>query len=260
MRVCTDGVTVPGDDHSVPKSVVFIPLSPTSSRTLQKHHQKMAEKKTSDTDEDEEEDYFGRPTRDSDAVSSSSQQLIPRSPGPHDPSRPRSRRLSDPSHNRGRPYTPDDSEEDVVELLPDRFDAQGTPLDRPPIPRMFSREGDFVYRSPPRGRGKGEGWNVAGKWGVAGTDDKQVNKIVRRVTEVVEGRGSVLGLLGGILSGSLLESGGETEDEGGKRRRARDVEDGRSRRRLRDIEDPGDSEDERESGGSRRRRRRRGSG
>ena len=74
---------------------------------------------------------------------------------------------------------------------------------------MYSRHGDFVYRSP-RAR---EGWNVAGQWGVAGTDDRQVEKIVQQVTSVIEGRGSVLGLLGGILSGKLLESAGETETE-----------------------------------------------
>lgn len=188
----------------------------------------------SDTDS-----YLDHPAPDSDSTS----QLIP--------SRHRSRRLSDPSHN--RPYTPDnsDSEGDVIELLPDRFDSQGRPLDRPPISsRMYSRQGDFVYRSPKPAEG---GWNVAGRWGVAGTDDGQVERIVERVTSVIEGRGSVLGLLGGILSGSLLESGGgETtsgeEAEGG----------GRRRRRVRDRGDE-DGYDYDDRGERWRRRRRRGS-
>ncbi|KAB5525608.1 hypothetical protein GE09DRAFT_1151916, partial [Coniochaeta sp. 2T2.1] len=121
---------------------------------------------------------------------------------------------------------------------------------------MYSRQGDFVYRSP-RG-GRQEGWNVAGRWGVAGTDDRQVEKIVEKVTSVIEGRGSVLGLLGGILSGSLLESGGDTEreidgEEGGMRRRR-----GRERReRERLLEEEEYDYDDRR--GERRRRRRRGS-
>ncbi|KAB5554406.1 hypothetical protein GE09DRAFT_1120838, partial [Coniochaeta sp. 2T2.1] len=119
---------------------------------------------------------------------------------------------------------------------------------------MYSRQGDFVYRSPRGGREGGS--NVAGRWGVAGTDDRPVEKIVERVTSVIEGRGSALGLLGGILSGSLLESGGgETEtdgEEGGKRRRR----EGERREREWLMEEGYDYDDRR---GERRRRRRRGS-
>ncbi|KAJ9157169.1 hypothetical protein NKR19_g3807 [Coniochaeta hoffmannii] len=219
-----------------------MPLSPKSSQTLKQHRQETAQDHHHHHPDSESEESDDEPTPDSDT--SSQHQLIP-SPGQHSSlSRPRSRRLSDTSHN--RPYARDsdgDDDEDVIELLPDRFDSQGRPLARPPINRMYSRQGDFVYRSP-RGR---EGWNVKGRWGVAGTDDRQVERIVEKVTNVIEGRGSVLGLLGGILSGSLLESGGETEDEG---------RGGERRRRLRDREEEGYDYDDR---GERRRRRRRGS-
>lgn len=234
----TDGVTVaeptaphlsasppPNDDQTVPKSVGFIPLSPKSSQTLRQHHREIAQK---DHDSDPE----------------TSSQLVPAHSAS---SHRRSRRLSDSTHN--RPYTPDSDDEDVVELLPDRFDFQGRPLDRPPVSRTYSRQGDFVYRSPRPERG----WNVKGRWAVAGTDERQVENIVHKVTDVIEGRGSMLGLLGGILSGSLLEGGGEAEsgDERGERR---------TRRRVRDREEADGDDYDDDGGGERRRRRKRGSG
>lgn len=231
----------PNDDQTIPKSVGFIPLSPKSSQTLRQHHREIAHK-DHDSDSDSSLDH---PTPDSETWS----QLVPTSAAASAPSRPRSRRLSDPSHN--RPYTPD-SDGDVVELLPDRFDSQGRPLDRPPVSRTYSRQGDFVYRFPwPE-----PGWNVSGRWGVMGADDRQVEKIARKVTDAIEGRGSVLGLLGGILNGSLLEGEGEREsgDEGRERK---------SRRRLRDRErgerEEGEGYDYDDDRDERRRRRRMGS-
>jgi hypothetical protein len=141
--------------------------------------------------------------------------------------RRRTRRASDPSSNRplisrrhsDNDFSPTSSdEEDEVEYLPDRFDAQGRPIDRYGLgpPKIHSRRGEFV--------GKRGGWDVAGRWQVAGTDDVAVEHIVKKVTDVVEGRGSILGLLGGIISGSLLEGGeqdreGRLEDAKGRRRR-----------------------------------------
>lgn len=138
----------------------------------------------------------------------------------------RTRRASDPSSNRplisrrhsDNDFSPtsSDDEEAEVEYLPDRFDAQGRPIDRYGLgpPRVHSRRGEFA--------GKRGGWDVAGRWQVAGTDDVAVEKIVKKVTDVVEGRGSILGLLGGIISGSLLE-GGESDREDR-------LEDGKGRR------------------------------
>jgi hypothetical protein len=210
-----------GPEQPAPKTVNFIPLSPKSSRTLQLHHQEIEGHK----DAESVSEYMDGPTPDEE----SSNQLVPSQRSLH----PRSRRLSDPSANRPVPQRhysskgSDSDEEDVIEVLPDRFDAQGRPVDRPVLPRLHSLRGDFVYRSP-----RADGWNVQGQWGVTGTDGEAVERIVQRVTSVVEGRGSLLGLLGGILSGSLLEPGSEhSGDE--SRRSSR-----RSRMRDRDwIED-----------------------
>lgn len=102
----------------------------------------------------------------------------------------------------------------MIELLPDRFDAQGRPLDRSSAtttpPRSWhTRRGDFEYRSP-RGLGL-----LQGEWGIAGTDGEAVERIVRDVTGVLEGRGSWMGLIGGLLSGELLGGGDGDEDENG---------------------------------------------
>jgi hypothetical protein len=158
------------------------------------------------------------------------------------PTTRRGRRSTDPSSDRPlvsrrRPRSdtsPDsDPEEDVIEVLPDRFDASGRPLDPrdrasvagggPSSGRMLPhvRRGDFVYRSP---RGA-SGWNVRGQWGVAGTDPEAVERIVRNVTGAIDhGRSGWLGLLGGLLSGSasgrqgrITEGAdrGRDEDDGG---------------------------------------------
>ena len=152
-------------------------------------------------------------------------------------------------------------------MLPDRFDAQGRPLDGPASSRSSShrRGGEFEYRSP---RGA-EGTNVRGAWGVAGTDAETVERIVRDVTGVLEGRGSWMGLIGGILSGSLLKgpaggsssSGGGGDGGGGEGQgRIADRDESRSRRRRRD-DDRDESrsrrrgEDDRDESRSSRRRR-----
>ena len=172
--------------------MTFIPLSPKSSRTLRHHRE--ASRKSDQKDGQEDADPSG--------------------PGS---SNPRSRRLSDPSSDRPlmslrRPgaYSPSFSDaEDITEVLPDRFDSEGRPLDPLGLresARWHSRQGDFAYRSP---RGQ-QGWNVRGQWGVAGTDNEAVERIVRDVTGAMEGRGGWLGLIGDVLGGSLLpqEGGG----------------------------------------------------
>ena len=170
------------------KSVVFIPLSPKSSATLRRHREEHTKSDTEDVAGDSD-----------DGKNNNSKAAEPNHP-------PRRRRASD---------TEDDEEEEVIEMLPDRFDAQGRPLDGPASSRSSShrRGGEFEYRSP---RGA-EGTNVRGAWGVAGTDAETVERIVRDVTGVLEGRGSWMGLIGGILSGSLLKgpAGGSSSNGGG---------------------------------------------
>lgn len=153
------------------KSVTFIPLSPRSRKTLEKHRE---EKEAS-----EAEGYFDR-----------------------------------------------DSDSDEVEELPERFDEEGRPLGgavSSRSDRMHSRRGEFI------------GPGMVGQWGVSGTDQEAVDRIVRNVTGVLEGRGSWLGLLGGILSGNLLQGLGEGEDESEKERVARKKQRGSDRRRRRSM-------------------------
>lgn len=135
----------------------------------------------------------------------------------------------------------------MIEVLPDRFDSQGKPLDARGrrIPQWTSRQGDFEYRSP-----KGQqGWNARGQWAVAGTDGEAVEKIVEDLQGVLAGRrSSWLGLARDILGGGLLQQGGASEgnDGGG----------GEGRRRIeRDAYD--DGEDDYDDGQRRRRRRKR---
>ncbi len=146
---------------------------------------------------------------------------------------------SDPSSNRPlitrrrtrRDESPDSElSEDEIEVLPDRFDAQGRPLDPRGRPvggragdsRWHTRNGDFEYRSP-RGR---DGWNVRGQWGIGGTDPEAVERMVRGVTGAIQGgQGGWAGLLGGLLSG--LQQPPDAHDQ---RRVEEDGQDDGSRR------------------------------
>lgn len=103
-----------------------------------------------------------------------------------------------------------------IEVLPDRFDDQGRPLNESDSRRgddgWTTRRGDFAYRSPRPG-----GTQVRGTWGVAGTDPDQVEKMVRDVSgmlagDVPRGMGGWLGLAGRLL-GSALAGGTAIEEE-----------------------------------------------
>ncbi|KAK4140624.1 uncharacterized protein C8A04DRAFT_14797 [Dichotomopilus funicola] len=221
------GEMEPPDTPRTAKSVVFIPLSPKSSATLRRHHEEQTSKsETEDATSASESDY----NRD-----------------------PRGKKRAAASHD----------DEDTVEVLPDRFDSQGRPLDgsarSSSASGWHSRRGDFEYRSP---RGPG-GMNMRGEWGVAAPDAAAVERIVRDVTGVLEGRGSWIGLIGGILSGSLLQGGEEgghgSEREGSRDRdrdRDRDRERDRDRDRSKDRERDGDRSSRQDRDEERRRRRR----
>jgi hypothetical protein len=201
----------PTSDASPPtKSVTFIPLSPQSSRTLLAHRQgTQAERDDKETDDNKNPPSSPfPPLTSSHADDPVDDQAAPRH------ARNISRRLSDPSANRPpnsrrRPRgdaSPDSNpDEDDIEVLPDRFDASGRPFDTGGATGrgrgLHSRHGDFEYRSPRRANG----WNTRGQWAVSGTDGEAVERIVQGMTGALEGRGSWLGLLGGLLSGSLLE-------------------------------------------------------
>ncbi|KAH8893519.1 hypothetical protein GQ53DRAFT_763804 [Thozetella sp. PMI_491] len=232
------------------KSVIFIPLSPQSSRTLRRHHAEQDAHRAHDEDGGRDLSH-GDDNPDADAKS-----VILYHPDRNATTNPRRRRGSDPSSNRpviqrrrSRGEDSPDSElsEDEIEILPDRFDAHGRPLDHRGRPvgglggragdsRWHSRRGDFEYRSP---KGPG-GWDVQGQWGVAGTDPEAVERIVRGVTGAIEaGRGGWMGLLGGLLNGLQAppddhghRHGDEADDEGeeGRRHRHRHVRDREQRR------------------------------
>lgn len=146
-----------------------------------------------------------------------------------------------------------DEEEEVIELLPDRFDSQGRPLDpraRNAAGGWTERRGDFAYQ--PRGGGT----PVVGSWGVAGTDPAHVERVVRDVSGVLSGEmprglGGWLGLAGRVLGGVMVPPGALAEGSGSEVSR-----DERGKGRRRGEEHYGEEGDD-DSDGLRRRRRRR---
>lgn len=235
----------PPDTPRTAKSVIFIPLSPKSSATLRRHHESQATKSETEDVVSDSDDNRKRGKKPADG----------------EPDKPRRRRNSDTSsdrpsassrRSRDKEATSETDDEDAIEMLPDRFDAQGRPLDGSGSSRgggseWHSRRGDFEYRSP---RGA-NGTQMRGEWGVAGADAEAVERIMRDVTGVLEGRGSWMGLIGGILSGSLLKGpggGGDDEDDDGKGRGKspdRSLDRDRSRDRDRDRSRDGRDEDKR---------------
>jgi hypothetical protein len=95
----------------------------------------------------------------------------------------------------GADISDDDS---AIEVLPDRFDAQGHPLDSSGriIPQWTSRHGQFERR--PRHPGD---WDIRGLWGVGGTDHEAVERIVQDVEGVLSGQGGWMGLLRDVVGG-----------------------------------------------------------
>lgn len=172
------------------KSVTFIPMSPRSAAALRRHHEeqkaaaaaaKAAKDKSKDDDDAEDQDIPDLTLQDYITA------LIGGSKPTHNPpsrsrSHPRSRHDS-PSHSSS-------SSEEEIELLPPRFDAQGRPLHHSPSrqnPQWTHRKGDFSY-TPTRRRDNEP--DVRGEWAVGGTDPEAVERMVRGVTEVLEGVGA----------------------------------------------------------------------
>jgi hypothetical protein len=148
------------------------------------------------------------------------------------PVKPRSKSLDtvslsdDESYfSRRRRHRDDDSSSDEpVEVLPDRFDKHGKPLNgRSAKDRGWtSRRGDFEYKPKRR-----DDWDIKGAWQVAGTDGEAVEQIVRGVTGALEGKSGWLGILGNVLGGlqqpeqrEVIDDG--RQDERRRRRRHRD--------------------------------------
>lgn len=235
-----------------PSHVKWVPLSPQSSRTLLRHRKEHAGSQSEADASDLEND------NDSQLVQPSKTR--------------RRRRKSDPSSDRPvvsrrKAATSDHSSpdgEEVTEVLPDRFDPAGRPLDArgARTPKWTTRQGDFEYRNP-----KPAGWNMRGEWGVAGTDPDAVESIVRDFQGVLsggQGVGGLLGLAGRLLGGGLLgqnEEGHQHDEGGGSAGGASEISRDSRGKGIRRINDHGyddnDGDEDDEGNGRRRRRRRR---
>ncbi|KAK4179899.1 hypothetical protein QBC36DRAFT_56906 [Triangularia setosa] len=226
---------MPGTPRTA-RSVIFIPMSPKSQATLRRHR--------------EAQDAARSGAEDSDITPPSPLEITS-----SDDDKSSRKKTKD------RKVASETDDESAVEELPDRFDGEGRPLtaqgheDR--RGGVHSRKGSFEYRSP-----KGaQGLNMMGDWAVSGADKETVEKIVQNVTGVLEGRGSWMGLIGGLLSGNLLQGGGGHGEEGGhdgsgrgSRERDRDRK-GKSRGHDRSEDEGDDEEDDRYRGWRRSGRR-----
>jgi hypothetical protein len=228
--------TPPSSEPGSPtRRVNFAPLSPTSSRSLAKIHDTAAQSaaaaeiaarlhrevvEESETDEQEQRDsHRRRRRRNSD----------PSSDRPNQPSKHRKR-----YRNASRSPSPSDDDSGEVEVLPDRFDKDGRPLDR--------------YGNVWQSGGSGSGWRTSSfrsrdgrvRGGMASyrsdrdrdrdggaIGSEMVERVVRDVGDVVEGRKSWKDLLAGFVeqasgaasgSGSAIENGSASPE----RRRRRD--------------------------------------
>lgn len=268
-----------------PSHVQWVPLSPQSSQTLLRHR---ATKSRENVDDE------GGVEDDNDSA------IVP----VRRRFRKR-RRNSDPSANRpvvGRHRNElpesdrsDSASGDEVEVLPDRFDTTGRPID-PNAPSSSKnararggwteRHGDFEYRSPRPG-----GTQARGMWSVGGTDPDQVERMMQDVTGIIgdgppKGVGGWLGLAGRLIGSGILgahglpgshddeHDSGEDNNGGGRRGgggKSRDVgkvgyggsgseisrdERGKGRRRVDDHEYNDPDDVDEDDGMSRRRRRR----
>lgn len=212
-----DGLRSEVSSRAAPKSVVFIPLSPKSSMTMERHRKKQRklakEAEAKQKEDDEEMSDFD--------LGSALAVFMPEARHKRSSSA-----SSDPSHDsrirRHKRNSSGDvsSSDDDTEILPDRFDSHGRPVGSGADNhhRWTSRRGDF--ESKPRRKGD---WDVKGAWQVAGTDQQMIDNLVRNVTGVLEGRQNWMGLLGAFLGGleDKTRQRGIEDDQGGRQRKFR---------------------------------------
>ncbi|PHH82137.1 hypothetical protein CDD82_6895 [Ophiocordyceps australis] len=185
-----DGVMPKDDDASnpetatAPRSVSFIPLSPRSSQTMQRHKEQQAASTKAALER----------TRD--------EKTGMKRQGDQTHGRPGLERQS--GHDRAaasRRALPEG--EDEVELLPDRFDAQGKPMDT--SGRLVGHDGWTIRRGeferPARHAGD---WHVKGSWQAASTDAQAMDRLVSDVTDVLAGQQNWAAVLGKVLEAGLL--------------------------------------------------------
>ncbi|KAI0008092.1 hypothetical protein F4779DRAFT_618966 [Xylariaceae sp. FL0662B] len=182
----------------IDSKVRFIPLSPQSSRTLQRHRERTSERSAGEANN---------------GLSSSPSQEDTRTATPFNRRR---RAGSDESSNRPRiqrrrrrhEQSPDSDNTDI-EYLPDRFDASGRPLDPTAYNNLRRggnvRRGSFEYR--PR---HPNDWDIRGAWMASGDADTDPDLIIRDLARTFGGllhggigMGSgLMGLLGNTLEGN----------------------------------------------------------
>ncbi|PHH65578.1 hypothetical protein CDD81_2013 [Ophiocordyceps australis] len=185
-----DGLTPKDDDVSnpatatAPKSVTFIPLSPRSSQTLQRHREQQAASIKA---------ALERPRDQEPGTKRQGDKTHGRS-GLERRSGDGSRLDRAAASKRALPERQDD-----VELLPDRFDAQGRPLDSSGHEGWTAKRGEF--ERPARHAGD---WHVGASWQVAGTDAQAVDRLVSDVTDVLAGQQNWMAVLGNALEAGLL--------------------------------------------------------
>lgn len=156
---------------------------------------------------------------------------------------------------RDSPDTSTDQEDDTVEVLPDRFDSHGRPLDKRSSGRTWAaRHGEFEYKDPQ----KNNGWHVQGQWGIAGTDADRVQHLAEGVREILDSFGGnhrtgVLGVVSGVLEGVNNASHLLADDGDDDRKRKRQSKE----RRRPASTDSYDSYEKRDDGGRVMRKRRR---
>ncbi|UNI21216.1 hypothetical protein JDV02_007226 [Purpureocillium takamizusanense] len=206
----------PRDPPTASKSVSFIPLSPKSSKTMERHKKGQAASADASSDDADEHD-----ADDGDEETTARPSL-------------RRRRSSDPSSDRPivrRGHGRDADADNDVEDLPDRFDSQGRPLNGRSAThaRWTTRQGTFERPAQRPG-----GWDVRGAWQVSGTEQEAVDRLVRNVTGALGGQRSWMSVIGEVIGGGLLPpAGGGAPHDGERKDRDHDgnTDEGRRRRR-----------------------------
>lgn len=140
-------------------------------------------------------------------------------------------------NRRSRDYPSGSDSPEEVEILPDRFDSHGQPLDGRSTSksRWTTRKGTF-HREPQRQGGL----DVSGAWQVSGTDGEAVDRLVKNFTGALDGQKGWMGVLGEVLGSGLLPGtegqGGRLEQGSGRQKHDddEDDEDDRKRRRRRE--------------------------
>jgi len=188
------------------KSVTFIPLSPKSSQTMERHRREHVEALEVDGRRPADELNPWDNAHDKHATDDSKVRS----------DFPRRRRSSDPTSSRpsvqrnrlSRDDSASNSGGEEIEDLPDRFDHLGRPLDGQTTrqDRWTTRQGTFHRQHQRPG-----GWDVAGAWQVSGTDGEAIDGQVKNVVSALEGHNSWMGVLGNVLGSGLL---GGMSDQG----------------------------------------------